>query len=53
MLEAPVPSGWQEHPLLQGYRAAIFQEGCCVLPDVGYTLRLSQELGLEIDKEVQ
>ncbi|MBN1135022.1 MAG: CRISPR-associated helicase Cas3', partial [Anaerolineae bacterium] len=51
-LEAQVPVGWQEHPLLRNYRVAVFQDGYCALHDVAYTLRLCRELGLEIHKEV-
>jgi CRISPR-associated endonuclease/helicase Cas3 len=47
----PVPKGWEHHPLLRNHRPAVFTDGLCVLGDSGYTLRLTRELGLEIERE--
>lgn len=46
-----VPSGWQEHPLLQDHRLAIFTDGICPMPGTGWYLRLDRELGLEVLKQ--
>jgi CRISPR-associated endonuclease/helicase Cas3 len=50
-LAQPVPVGWRDHPLLRNYRAVIFTDGVCPLVGTPYTLRLSREIGLEIEKE--
>jgi len=50
-VQQPVPDGWQDHPLLHDHRVAIFHNGACRLGGKPYTLRLSRELGLEIEKE--
>ena len=52
-LALPVPDGWRKHPLLRNYRLAVFTNNICSLADSPYTLWLSRELGLEIQKEVQ
>ena len=52
-LAQPVPDGWRKHPLLRNYRLAVFTNNICSLTDSPHTLRLSRELGLEIQKEVQ
>jgi len=49
--EAPV--GWREHPLLRYDRLAVFSRGVCQLEGTGYTLRLSRDLGLQIEMEDQ
>jgi len=47
----PVPEGWRDHPLLHNHRAIIFTHEVCALAGAPYTLRLSRERGLEIEKE--
>jgi CRISPR-associated endonuclease/helicase Cas3 len=47
----PVPRGWKDHPLLRTHRAAVFEDGLCALADGGYQLRLTRELGLEIERK--
>ena len=47
----PVPRGWKDHPLLRNHRVGVFTDGLCVLGDCGYTLRLTREFGLEIERE--
>ncbi len=53
LLKQPGPSGWRDHPLLRHHRVLIFEDGLCSLPDTRYALRLSRELGLTIEKEVE
>jgi CRISPR-associated endonuclease/helicase Cas3 len=48
-----VPAAWSEHPLLRDHRLAVFSDGICRLEGGGLRLRLSREVGLEIEKEVQ
>ncbi len=50
-LAQPVPIGWRDHPLLHNHRAVIFTDGLCPLAGTPYTLRLSHEIGLEVEKE--
>ncbi len=46
------PDAWKDSPLLRYHRALAFDNGLC--DDVpGYRLRLSRDLGLEIEKEGQ
>ncbi len=47
----PVPNVWKDHPLLRNHRVGVFTDGLCVLGDCGYTLRLTREFGLEIERE--
>jgi len=49
-ISQPVPAGWRDHPLLRYCRAALFTNGRCQLTGTRYTLRLSRELGLEIEE---
>ena len=49
----PVPPAWKEHPLLRDHRLAVFTDGICRLEGGGLRLRLSREVGLEIEKEAQ
>ena len=51
-LEHPVPGGWRKHPLLNDHRVVIFKSGLCPIQGTFYTLRLSTEFGLEIEKEM-
>jgi len=46
-----VPRGWKDHPLLRNHRVAVFTDGLCVSGDCGYTLRLTREFGLEIERK--
>jgi CRISPR-associated endonuclease/helicase Cas3 len=48
--EQEIPAGWREHPLLNRSHVAIFASGVCQLEGVGYALRLTRQLGLEILK---
>lgn len=50
-LARPVPAGWRDHPLLRNHRVVIFTDGLCPLAGTPYTLRLSREIGLEVEKE--
>lgn len=52
LLAQQVPPGWRNHPLLHNHRAVIFTNGLCPLAGTPYTLRLSRERGLEIEREV-
>ncbi len=45
------PSRWKDSPALRFHRLAIFDKGVCALEGASYVLRLTRELGLEIDKE--
>jgi CRISPR-associated endonuclease/helicase Cas3 len=45
-----IPAGWHEHPLLNRSHVAVFESGLCRLEGLGYTLRLTRQLGLEILK---
>jgi CRISPR-associated endonuclease/helicase Cas3 len=47
----PVPGGWKDHPLLRDHRVVVFTDGLCGLGNSGYTLRLTREFGLEIERE--
>jgi CRISPR-associated endonuclease/helicase Cas3 len=46
-----VPCGWRRHPLLRFDRPVVFEQSVCRLDGCGYKLRLSRELGLQIEKE--
>jgi CRISPR-associated endonuclease/helicase Cas3 len=48
-----VPVAWRDHPLLRNHRPVIFTDGVCTLAGTPYTLRLSRERGLEIEKEAE
>lgn len=50
-LTQPVPPGWKKHPLLRNHRPAIFDHRVCRLEGTPYTLRLTRELGLEIERK--
>lgn len=50
-LDQPLPTAWRDHPLLRNHRPAIFTDGVCPLAGTPYTLRLSRDRGLEIEKE--
>lgn len=41
---------WKKVAALRYHRVLIFDAGTCILGDSGYTLRLSREFGLEINK---
>ncbi len=45
------PSAWKDSPALRFHRLAIFDRGVCALEGTSYVLRLTRDLGLEIDKE--
>jgi len=45
------PSLWKHSPALRFHRLAVFDGGVCALEGTPYVLRLTRELGLEIDKE--
>ena len=47
----PLPGGWKDHPLLRDHRVAVFTDGLCGLGNSGYTLRLTREFGLEIERK--
>lgn len=49
-VEQPVPKGWRKHALLHNHRVAVFVDGLCPLEDSPYVLRLSRELGLQIER---
>lgn len=49
-LQQPVPPGWRRHPLPHNHRAAVFVDGAAHLSGTPYALRLSRELGLEIQR---
>jgi len=53
LLAQPVPLGWRDHPLLRTHQPVIFTDGVCPLAGTPYTLRLSRERGLEIEKEAE
>lgn len=50
-LAQPPPVAWRDHPLLHIHRLAIFVDGLCPLEGTPYTLELSRELGLVIQRE--
>ncbi|NLE75775.1 MAG: CRISPR-associated helicase Cas3' [Chloroflexi bacterium] len=52
-LSQPTPAGWQKHPLLHNHHVAVFTGGICVPEGARFRLRLSREVGLEIDKEAR
>jgi CRISPR-associated endonuclease/helicase Cas3 len=45
------PTGWQDHPLLRHYRAAVFVKGTCGRAGLPYVLHLDRKLGMVIEKE--
>jgi CRISPR-associated endonuclease/helicase Cas3 len=45
------PSAWKDSPALRFHRLGIFDCGVCALEGTSYVLRLTRELGLEVDKE--
>lgn len=49
-LAQEVPEAWRKHPLLSDHRVARFVNGICTLPGTPYRLRLSRELGLEVEE---
>lgn len=53
LLEQPAPQAWRRHSLLRHDRLAVFTAGACriVGSRAAYTLRLSRDLGLTIEKE--
>lgn len=48
--QQPVPPGWRDHPLLYNHRAVVFDSGIAHLLGTAYTLVLSREMGLQIQK---
>lgn len=51
LLRQAGPPGWKDHALLHSHRAIVFVDGACPVEGTAYTLRLSRELGLQIDEE--
>lgn len=49
--EERYPKLWKDIPALRYQRLAIFDSGCCDLPETSTQLVLSRELGLEIRKQ--
>ena len=52
-LKQDVPRGWRRCPGLRYSRAAVFLQGVCRLNGTRFVLRLSRELGLQIEKEAK
>lgn len=50
-LAQPVPAGWKDHPLLHSHRPAIFDGETCDLEGIPYTLQLTRQFGLEIERK--
>lgn len=47
------PKAWERVAALRHHRLAIFENGLCRLEGIPYTLHLSRETGLEIQKEAE